>query len=197
MRFEINNGNWAELDGDIVVDSSMAIQDAEAYITEAMKDKAIEQSLMEFVKTISGAWTAHNNCEAEDVNNSIWLGLLKFRDDPKRWNVRYLKSKAVHLAKGALKDPVANLVPYEGEPTEMPAVDWSDLYDLIDSVKNTRQRLILRLRAKGEPLDQICKQLKLSVEQVRSALSKGLAELKKKLYNMPEHRREEFRSLWS
>lgn len=198
MKIDLGFGDqWVELDGDVVVDSSMPKEEAEAYITDAMKQEAIEESMLSFVKTISGAWTAYNGCEAEDINNTVWLGLLKFRDDPERWNVRYLKSKAVYLTKKAIKDTVVDVLPYDGEPIEYPAKDWSDLYDLIDSVQNERQRSILRLKAKGLSLQKIGDKLNLSVAQIRTALSKGYAELKKRLYNLPEDRREDLRSLWS
>lgn len=198
MRIDLGFDNhWVELDGDIVTDSSMPNEEAEAYITEAMKQEAIEQSMLSFVKTISGAWTAYNGCEAEDINNTVWLGLLKFRDDKERWNVRYLKSKAVYLTKKAIKDTVIDVLPYNGEPIEYPARDWSDFYDLISSVRNSRQRSILKLKAKGESVEGISKQLNLSIAQVRTALSKGCAELKKRLCNLPLDRREELRSLWS
>ena len=198
MRIDLGFGDqWVELDGDVVVDSSMPKEEAEAYVTDAMKQKAIEESMLSFVRIISEAWTVYNGCEAEDINNTVWLGLLKFRDDPKRWNVRYLKSKAVYLTKKAIKETVVDILPYNGEPIEHPARDWSDFYDLINSVKNCRQRSILKLRARGNSIASIGEELGLSLAQVRSALSKGCAELKKRVYNLPEDRRDELRSLWS
>ncbi len=197
MRVDLGFGDqWIELDGEIVINSSMPSEEAEAYITEAIRDKSIEESMLSFVKVISGAWTAHNTCEADDINNTVWLGLLKLKDDKERWNVRYLKKKAVYLAKKAIKNSTVDVIPYDGEPVSYPKKDWTDLYELIDFVKNDRQREILRLRCEGFSLTAIADELKLTIAQVRTAFSKGCANLKKRLYKLPEDRREELRSLW-
>lgn len=196
-RLELSDGNWVELDGDVITDSSMPKIEAEAYITDSIRDKAIQESITSFVETISGAWTAHNNCEAEDVSQTVWLGLLKHRDDKERWNVRYLKSKAVYLARDAIRSQSISLVEDNSSAIVMPKSDWCDLYDLIDSIKNERQRKVLRLKARGfSPLGS-AGELGLSIDQVRSAISKGMTDLRGKVAKMSKERIEDLRALCS
>ena len=193
MRVELANG-WIELDGEIVLSSSFAsIEEAEAYVTHAVREKSIEQSMLEFISSISKAFSRNSPCEADDLNNSVWASILKLRDDPNRWNVRYLKGRAVYAAKQILRGLSADLLPIDGDCGVEPTPSFPDLYELIAGIKSDRQRTVMELTAHGLAPQAIADELELTVVQVRNALSKGSANLKNKVGNMSPQQKADLR----
>jgi len=193
MIVELSNG-WIELDGEIVLSSSFnCIEEAEAHITASIRDEAIEHSMLEFISTVAKNWGRKSTLESDDLNNSIWAEILKLREDPNRWNVRYLKGKAVFVAKQIVKDSTTDLLPFSDEVVAPFKPDFTDLYELIDSINSPRQRAILRLTAKGLSPQAIADKLLMTVSQVRSAQSKGSSALRKKVSFMSPQQKEDLR----
>jgi len=193
MRVELANG-WIELDGEVVTDTSFCSADvAETYVTHAVREQAIEESMLDFVSKLARRMSASNHWEANDLNNSIWTALLKLRDDEERWNVRYLKGKAIYIAMAIIKTGSYDIIPFTGEPVAPFVPDYSDLYSLISKVKNARQREVLELTAAGLAPNAIGTEMGLDPAQVRSALSKGYTTMRAMVCNMSEERKEELR----
>jgi DNA-binding NarL/FixJ family response regulator len=194
MRVELADG-WIELDGEIVLSSSFSsVDEAEAYVTQAIREKSIEQTMLKFIAKISKSWARKDICEAGDLNNSIWAAILKHRDDPYRWNVRYLKGRAVYAAKQLLRGSSIDLLPYDKDDEIEPVQkSFESLYSLINSLKSEKQRHVLTLTAQGMHPKTIAEELELTVTQVRNAKAKGNVLLRGKIEKMSNEQKADLR----
>ena len=184
MIFEINNTDWVELDGDDVVGGSMPILTAEAYVTTSMRMKSLEDTLVKFVNRTARNWSRNKNIEAGDLENDIWVQLLKLRDDPERWTIRYLRNKVIWAAKTAInkKPPLIEFV----DEIVPPAALWSDFIAFLDQLNNARYRDVMKLVAVGDSIDSIAQTLNLTKTQASNAKKKGLIALQKMASTMSE-----------
>ena len=167
-----------ETDGHRYWSDDMPGYKAEFLITESQRLKALDETL---VKMISIAGKSVNRktagaVDAGDAEGEIWLRILPLRHTDK-WNLPYL-STAIWYASKDLYQPNVSPIPINDE-TEYYQESYSDLYDLIDMLKSSKARCIMKLYAKGNPLSKIATIVDLSEKQVSNHIYSSKVAMKK------------------
>ncbi len=147
-----------------------------------LSDKEIEDYAIETVRR--AAKKAHRmakgGVEVGDVEGFIWERIAHLRDDPDRWNKPYLTTaiwRNAYNAHPKTVEPVLIVAEQEVQPCET----YSDLYELIGSIKNPQIREVARLYAKGVSVDQIADRIGINKTSVNNKLTNAKRLLKKKI----------------
>jgi hypothetical protein len=167
-----------ETDGHRYWSDDMPGYKAEFLITESQRLKALDETL---VKMISIAGKSVNRktagaVDAGDAEGEIWLRILPLRHTDK-WNLPYL-STAIWYASKDLYQPNVSPIPINDE-TEYYQECYSDLYDLINMLKSSKARCIMKLYAKGNSLSKIATIVELSEKQVSNHIYSSKVTMKK------------------
>lgn len=196
IKFEIGEGDWVEMEGDIIKSSSMPVELAEAYVTESMRDEAIVHSLGFIIDRLSKSWASGTDIDPNDLSQEVWLKLLPFRGHPEKWKIRYLTSKTSWIIKTQLqRGGVVEIVPYDQTtPSVQPVDTHPDLYEMIGSLGSERQRGVMGHIASGLSVASIAERMGLTVTQVRSAQSKAMSMLRRMAAGVSDQSREDLLS---
>jgi DNA-directed RNA polymerase specialized sigma24 family protein len=200
MRIEIDNGNWIEMDGDIIADSSIGVEAAGAYINDEIRDRCIIDHLSGLITSVCQSWGRYSNYDPEDLEQSTWLQILPLRGDRDRWNVKYLSKKAIWAIKSELKGcrGIVEPIPFEeSDIAEHPRDSYADLYDMLDQISSERQRSVIKRIASGEPVEFIAKSMGISVDQVRWSQSKAMKTLRRMAKELTADKKSELLALCS
>ena len=177
MIFKTPQGT-IETDGHRYWSDDMPGHIAEQLITESQRLEALDETL---VKIISVAGQSVNRktagaVDAGDAEGEIWLRILPLRETDK-WNLPYL-STAIWYASKDLYQPKVLPIPINDE-TEYYQESYLDLYDLIDMLKSSKSREIMRLYAKGNSLSKIAIIVDLSEKQVSNYIYHSKVAMRK------------------
>lgn len=198
MRIEIEDGNWVEMDGDIIADSSIGVEAAGAYINDEIRDRCIIDHLSGLITSVCHSWGRYGNYDPEDLEQSTWLKILPLRGDRDRWNVKYLSKKVIWAIKSELKGchGIVEPIPVEeSDLTDHPRNSYADLYDMLDQLSSERQRSVIKRIASGESVEFIAKSMGISADQVRWSQSKAMKKLRKIVKELTEEQRCELMAL--
>ena len=177
MIFKTPQGT-IETDGHRYWSNDMPGHIAEQLITESQRLEALDETL---VKIISVAGQSVNRktagaVDAGDAEGEIWLRILPLRETDK-WNLPYL-STAIWYASKDLYQPNVSPIPINDE-TEYYQESYLDLYNLIDMLKSSKARDIMRLYAKGNSLSKIAIIVDLSEKQVSNYIYHSKVAMRK------------------
>ena len=167
-----------ETDGHRFWSDDMPGHMAEQLITESQRLEALDETL---VKIISAAGKSVNRktagaVDAGDAEGEIWLRILPLRETDK-WNLPYL-SKAIWYASKDLYQPNVLPIPIKDE-TEYYQESYLDIYHMIDMLKSSKAKDIMRLYAKGNSLAKIAAAVDLSEKQVSNHIYHSKISMKK------------------
>lgn len=150
------------------------------------EDKEIEEYAIEMVRKAArkAFRMAKGGVEVGDVEGFIWERIAHLRDDPDRWNKQYLTTaiwRNAYNAHAKTVEPVLILSEQEVQPTET----YSDLYAMIDGIKNKQIRDVARMYAMGLPVEQIASVLEIDKTSVSNKLTNAKRLLKKAIDTLP------------
>ena len=151
-----------------------------------MEDKEIEEYAIETVRRAAkkAFRMAKGGVEVGDVEGYIWERIAHLRDDPERWNKQYLTTciwRNAYNAHAKTVEPVLIMSEQEVQPTET----YSDLYSLIEDIKNLEIRSVARMYAMGFPVEQISSVLMIDKTSVSNKLTNAKRLLKKAIDTLP------------
>lgn len=151
----------------VIAPKEMSLEEVDNYAINTVKRAARKANRMS-----KGA------IDAEDIEGEIWLKIAKVRDDPERWNKQYL---AVCIWKNAINHYAKKVEPVHifAEQEVPPQKNWSDLYELIDQIKNADTRRAMWLYARGGSIESIAFRMGITPSAASNKIGNGKRLLKK------------------
>lgn len=130
---------------------------------------------------------SYGGLEEGDVAGALWQKVLPLRNDPDKWNEKYLSVVIWRNAFGHHHRKVEPIPLIDGVESrlERPTKDYIDLHNLISEIDDEDTRIAAELYCNGDSIDTIALTLETTKPRINNLLVSAKRQLRSAISKLP------------